>query len=327
MIKSRVTEILGIEYPVLCGAMSWCTDARLCAAISNAGGLGQLSANAGQTVPTASPEETVERMKAEFEKTLALTDKPFAINCMTPDPDIPVTAVFSNPMKDWLVQEDRARIVLLSGKPCDEAAAFMQEFKDAGKICIYRDANPVASSFKWAEDAGADIVIATGIECGGHLSDYRVGLLNIMQIAKEAVSIPVVASGGIVNADAVSAVYALGAEGVYIGTLFLCSEECPVALNTKEAIIQADPFDCVEYRGMSGFMRCIKNEITKKCEELTYSGGSRAEISKLYSGGFRTGMLLGDHKNGIVCISSGVGQIKKIEPVADQIAELVKGME
>ena len=327
MIKSRVTEILGIEYPVICGAMSWCTDARLCAAISNAGGLGQLAANAGQTELTSDPAVTVERMKAEFEKTLALTDKPFAVNCMTPNPDIPVTAIFSNPMRDWLLTEDRAKIIVLSGAPCDEAAEFIRDFKKAGKVCIYRDANPVASSFKWAEDAGADIVIATGIECGGHLSDYRVGLPNIMQIAKEAVSIPVVASGGIVNAAAVKAVYDLGAEGVYIGTLFLCAEESPVAQNTKEAIINSDPFDCVEYRGMSGFMRCIRNELVEKCEKLTYSGGTRAEISALYGGGFRTGMRLGDHVNGIVCISAGVGQIHKIEPVADQIAELVKGME
>ena len=138
-------EILGIEYPVICGAMSWCTDARLCAAISNAGGLGQLAANAGQTELTSDPAVTVERMKAEFEKTLALTDKPFAVNCMTPNPEIPVTAIFSNPMRDWLLTEDRAKIILLSGAPCDEAAEFIRDFKKAGKICIYRDANPVAS--------------------------------------------------------------------------------------------------------------------------------------------------------------------------------------
>ena len=170
MIKNRVTEILGIEYPVILGAMSWCTDARLCAAISNAGGLGQLAANAGQTTVTPDPNETVARMKAEFEKTLALTDKPFAINCMAPDPAIPVTAVFSHPMKNWILSDDRVKIVLVSGRPCDEAANFIREFKAHGKIVIYRDANPSAASFKWTEEAGADIVIATGVECGDRKS-------------------------------------------------------------------------------------------------------------------------------------------------------------
>lgn len=312
MVKTRVSDILGIEYPVICGVMSWCTDARLCAAISNAGGLGQLAANAGQTELTFRPQETVERMKAEFEKTLALIDKPFAVNCMSPDPELPVTAIISSRMKDWPLTENRAKIVVLSGKPCDEAAEFIRLFKASGKTVLYRDSSPVAWSFKWAEDAGADIVMATGVECGGHLSDYRVSLLNIMQIVKEQVSIPIVASGGIVNAQGSKAAFDLCAEVVYIGTLFLCSEESPCVVSTKEAIINSDPFDCVEYRGISGFMRCLRTKLTEKCVELKYNGGTRAEISALYAGGFHTGMRLGATKTALFASTLALGRLRKL---------------
>lgn len=327
MVKSRVTEILGIEYPVLLGSMTWLTSARLCAAVSNAGGLGLLGSNAGQTELTSDIGETVERMKAEIEKTRTLTDKPFTVNYMLPDPSIPFTVTFAAPMLEMLLADEKLNIILCSGKLTNEGAADIKRLKEAGKIIIYRDALPVAGSFKRAEDCGVDIVIATGVECGGHLNDYRIGLMNMMQIAKEECTIPVVAAGGIVNADCVRAVYALGAEGVYIGTLFLIADEAPTSENTKQAIIDSDGSNVVEFRGMSGFMRCLKSDLVAECERMTYSGVSAEEITAKYSGGFRTGMLLGDHEKGIVSISAGVGQIKKRMFAAEIVAELVKGME
>lgn len=324
MIKSRVATLLGIEYPVILGSMSWCTSAELAAAVSNAGGLGQLGPNAGQREITNNPEETANRMREEIKKTRLLTNRPFTINYMLPNPAIPFTVTFSDPMRELVLEDKDLKIVLASGEMYEED---IKLFKKEGKTVIYRDANPTVESFRKAEAAGADMVIATSVDCGGHLPEQRIGLTNILQIAKETVSIPVIAAGGIVNAQGVKTAFHLGAEGVYIGTLFLASKEAPVAQSTKEVLVNSNTDGLVEYRGVSGFMRCLPNRITRRCAELTYSGADIMEIAGLYSGGFRTGMLLGDHENGIVSVSSAIGQIKEIRSCEQILQELIKGME
>jgi len=324
MKNSKVCEILGIQYPVICASMTWITSAELAAAISNAGGLGMLGPNAGQTTLTNNPIETAERMRREIHKTRSLTSKPFAVNYLLPDPSIDFTVLYAGPMFDMLCEEREQKIVLASGNlNADE----IKKLKAAGKTVIYRDAAPTIHSFKAAEAAGADIIIATGVEAGGHVSNYRIGTLNVIPLAKKAVSIPVIAAGGIVDTQSVKAVCALGAEGIYAGTRFIASTECPCAQSTKDAIVASTTDDLVEFPGMVGFMRCIKNPVTLKCAEMAKQCADIMEITKMYSGGFMTGMLLGDQEKGINSVNAAIGQINEIKSCHEIMNDFVAGME
>lgn len=185
MKNNRICQILNIEKPVIQGPLSWLTDARLVAAVSNAGGLGVLGPNAGLTAETAvsTPEETAEKMREEIRKTKRLTEKPFGVNLIpTPENDIWTPPILQ------VIKEEGVRAVVYTGY--GEGAlipALFNELKEAGIAIIYRDINPTPENTRLAEAAGADIIVATGFDEGGTLPGTALGTFSIVPLIADAV--------------------------------------------------------------------------------------------------------------------------------------------
>ena len=219
-MKTRVTELLGVEYPIIQGGMANIADARLAAAVSNAGGLGIIACGAAP----------VSWVKAEIEKARELTDKPIGLNIMLMNPEAPQLAQLAADMKVDVVTTG-------AGNP----GSYVPMWKEAGITVV-----PVVASAALArrmERCGADAVVAEGCEAGGHI-----GELNTMVLVPavcDAVSIPVIAAGGIADGRGMAAAFALGAEGVQVGTRFLTAEECCVAQAYKDKVIAAKDSDTI----------------------------------------------------------------------------------
>lgn len=323
MSKNRVADILGIKYPVIMAAMSWCSDAKLVAAVSNAGGLGILGPNAGQTEATFDPQLTRERMREQIRQTRALTDKPFGVNYILPVTDMVETQIFADAIHQVLIEEG-VKIVMAVTLEMKEKDIRM--LKDAGFTVICRDLNTTPDSIKRAEAGGADMYIATGMDAGGHTTDLKIGTMSILPQITSVAKIPVIAAGGIVTGLQAKAAYAMGAEGVYVGTRFLVAEESPVDLKCKKAIIDAKSEDLVEFKSQSGYIRSLPTKNAKECVEAAAKGATSAEIGKLYQGGFRVAMRLGDIDNGIITVSSAVGSINSIDSAQDIVEEMTVGI-
>lgn len=168
-----------------------------------------------------------------------------------------------------------------------------------------------------------DVLIVTGYEAGGHMSAHKISLLSLFPQAREAIKIPLVAAGGICNSAGAKAVAAMGAEGAYVGSRFIVTGESPVSAACKQAIIDGKAEDLVEFRAIIGHMRTTPNKVGLECVRMSREGVDVGTIAGSYSGGFRTGMLLGDLENGIVSASESIGMINEIKTckeIVDDIA-------
>lgn len=321
MSKNRVTEILNIKYPVIQASMSWLTSAELVAAVSNAGGMGILGPNAGQTTLTKDPVETAERMRREIIKTKKLTDKPFAVQYF-----IPVQGdshgFSSNILK--VIREEKIKYLLVLGMGLGNEEEEVRNLKKEGFTIIYRDLNPSVESAKNIEAAGADIIIATGYDEGGGLPSHAIGTMTIVPLIADAVDIPVLAAGGIVDNRGVKASMILGAEGVYIGTRFLVSKECPASGICKQDIVNAKTIDLIEVKAIPTW-RCISHKLALELHEMAQNGATTLEINtRLGDGSIRLGMLEGNIDSGINTVSSAIELIKDIPSCQEIIEDLMK---
>ncbi len=316
-LQSRIPEILGIRYPVVQGAMSWMTDAAFVAAVSNAGGLGMLGPHAGQTANPTSNEEVIERMRAEIRKVKSLTGKPFAVPVM-----ISENPALIVPMRDLIIEE-RVPVVLINVVLDTD---LFRAFKDAGIKIIYRALNPTVESAREAERLGADVVVATGFDEGGTLPGKEIGTFAVTTHIAQAVGIPVMSAGGIADLAGVRACFALGAEGVYIGTAFLATHENRMAANVKQMLVDCSADDLLLFRTNPAYYRSLPTELAKKMYEISENGGSRNETAKLMQGtvGMRKGMLEGDLAGGYISVGNGITQIKEIRSVQALIDDLMQ---
>lgn len=318
MMSNRVSKILGIRKPIIQGPLFWLTDAKLVAAVSNAGGLGVLGYNAGQTTVTRDIDETVARMRREIAKVRALTDKPFGINYAASDEaDDP----FAQPMFDLIVAE-HIPVVVFAGTV---APGWFAKLHEQNIKIVYRALNPSARDAKQAEAAGADIIVATGFDEGGTVPDKVVGTFSIVPMIVDAVDrTPVIAAGGISDARTAKAAYALGAEGLYVGTAFMLSEESRLAENIKQQALGADADDLLLYRDEPAFYRSLPGTMPNRLATMSEQGASRAEINTAHQGmhAMREGMLLGDLENGIASFGLGISLIHRIESVATIMQKL-----
>lgn len=297
-MKTRITDLLGIEYPVIQGGMAWVATAELAAAVSNAGGLGLIAAG-------GAPADVV---REQIKKARTLTDKPFGVNVMMMSP-------FAEDIMNMLLEEKPAVVATGAGNP----AKYIPALKEAGIKVI-----PVVASVAVAmkmERSGADAIVAEGTEAGGHIGEITTMAL-VPQIA-DAVSIPVIAAGGIADSRGTLAAFALGAEGIQVGTRFICSEECIAHPNYKEAVLKAKDRDAV-VTGRSGGapVRALKNKLTKEYERLEKSGAPFEEIEALGVGGLRRAFAEGDVEMGSLMAGQSAAMVKKIEPCADIIRDL-----
>ncbi|MFB6466328.1 DUF561 domain-containing protein [Cytobacillus sp. Hz8] len=293
-----IAKLLGIRYPIFQGAMAQIAFAPLVSAVSNAGGLGIL----------ASGGLTAEELQAEIRKTRQMTDKPFAVNLMLMMHNIPE-------LIEVIVQEKVKIVTTGAGTP----APYMDTFKRNGILVI-----PVIPSVKIAkkmEALGVAAIVAEGTEAGGHVGETTTMAL-LPQVAS-AVSIPVIAAGGIADGRGVAAAFALGAQGVQVGTRFLTTKECPTHENYKQAVLKADDRSTiVTGRSIGGPVRSIKNQMVTEFLTLERQNVSRNELEKLTLGSLRKAVYEGDIEQGSVM----AGQISGMCNEITTVEEMIKGM-
>lgn len=297
-MKTRLCELLGIEYPVIQGGMAWVATAELAAAVSNGGGLGLIAAG-------GAPAEVV---REQIQKARTLTDKPFGVNVMLMSP-------FAEEVMQVVLEEKPAVVATGAGNP----GKYIPALKEAGIKIL-----PVIASVAMAkkmEKAGADAVIAEGTEAGGHIGEITTMVL-VPQIV-EAVQIPVVAAGGIVDSRGTVAAFALGADGIQVGTRFICSEECIAHQNYKDAVLKAKDRDAVVTGRSTGApVRALKNKLTKEYDRLEKAGASKEEIEELGVGGLRRAFADGDVEKGSLMAGQSAAMVHNILPCAEIIKDL-----
>ena len=290
MAKS-ITEVLGIKYPIIQGAMAWIADAELVAAVSNAGGAGVIAAGGRST----------EWVEQEIKKARDLTDKPFGVNVMLMAPN-------KDEIVEVICREKPAFVTLGAGNP----VPFLEKFKSAGVKTV-----PVVPNVKLAkriEAAGADAIVVEGMEAGGHI-----GVLTTMALMTQVipeVGIPVVMAGAL----------ALGAWGVQMGTRFLVAEECNVHPKMKEKLLEAVDTDTI-VTGLSigGAVRGIKNKFSQDFVALEFSGkATKEELIERATGTNKLAAVDGDVENGMMQAGQSLLPLKKIEPVKAIIEGIVK---
>lgn len=297
-MKTRVTELLGIEYPIIQGGMAWVAEHNLAAAVSEAGGLGLIGgANA--------PGEVV---REEIRKARELTDKPFGVNVMLMSP-------FADDVAKVVVEEGIKVVTTGAGNP----GKYMEMWKNAGIKVI-----PVVASVALArmmEKGGADAVVAEGTESGGHIGDQTT--MSLVPQVADAVSIPVIAAGGIADGRGIAAAFMLGAEAVQMGTRFVVAKESIVHQNYKDRIIKAKDIDsAVTGRSHGHPIRSLRNQMTREYLKMEQEGRPFEELEYLTMGTLRKAVMEGDVMHGTVMAGQIAGMVKKEQTCKEMISEM-----
>jgi enoyl-[acyl-carrier protein] reductase II len=309
MKKTRICDLFGIEYPILQGGMLWLATAELAAVVSNAGALGIVSPYAGMK----ENGDPIENLRFQIAKAKNLTGKPFGIN-------IPLDLQLSGILMDVILQEEVMIVVTASGSPCH----FTELLHSRGIKVLH-----VVSSVKqaqFAESCNVDAVIAEGVEAAARIGFDELPLFSLIPQVADAVSIPVIAAGGIVDARGVVAAFALGAVGVQLGTRFVTVEENIAHPKYKQAILEAKDTDTAITCRKLLPTRSLKTEFTQRLLKLEESGGSVEEIKNFlgYSRA-RKGQLEGDLGDGEAYCGASAGLIKEILPASLVVQRLVEG--
>ena len=299
-MKTKLTELLGIKYPVIQGGMAWTSDANLAAAVSNAGGAGIIGSGG----------RTVEWTRDEVRKAKGMTDKPFGVNVMLMAPNIAEII-------EMLCEEKVAFVTLGAGNPVPHIATF-----HAAGIKVI----PVVPSVKLAkriEAAGADAMVVEGMEAGGHIGKQTT--MALMENVLPAVqSIPVLVAGGISDGRALAAALLMGAEGVQMGSRFLLTTECPAHPAAKEAIVKATDTDSVAtgYSRNLG-VRCLANAFTDAYTAKEIAGAPKEELMQMGTGTNRKGILEGDTVNGTVMCGQSLNVLNDVLPCKDVMERII----
>ena len=298
-MKTRITELFGIEYPIIQGGMAWVADYHLAAAVSEAGGLGLIGA-------ASAPEDVIRQQIREAKK---LTDKPFGVNVMLMSP-------YADDVAKVVVEEGVKVVTTGAGNP----GKYLKMWQDAGIRVV-----PVVASVALArmmEKAGVDAVVAEGTESGGHIGSATT--MTLVPQVVDAVSIPVIAAGGIGDGRGMAAAFMLGAEAVQMGTRFCVAEECITHQNYKDKILKAKDIDSeVTGRSHGHPIRCLRNAMTREYLKLEKEGAPFEEMEKLTLGSLRNAVIDGDVKHGTVMAGQIAGMIKKQQTCKEIIDEVM----
>jgi enoyl-[acyl-carrier protein] reductase II len=309
MRETRVCGLLDIDYPIIQGGMTWIANAELAAAVSEAGGLGTISPNAGMRI-----EDDVElNLKKQIRLARELTAKPFAVNIVVLIPEIVA-------LVDVLIEEGVPVVTTSAGNP----RLYTSRLKDAG-VKVFHVVSSVRQA-QVAEDSGVDAVIAEGFEAGGHNGfDELTTMVLIPQIA-DAVDIPVIAAGGIADARGLVAALALGAEGVQMGTRFIATTECNAHPDFKRRLVESlDTGTMITGRALSP-TRTLRNRFAAKVAEMDRRGTTAEELLVFIGmGRSRMGQLEGDVENGELYCGEASGMVRNVASAGDIIKEMVEG--
>lgn len=323
-MKNRITQILGIEKPIIQGPLAWLTNGKYATAVSEAGGLGVLGISAGQKEAAKTVEETVENMRREIRIARSITNKPLGLNVA---PGHPLTDIFTQPMMDLMVEE-RVEVAIMVGT---FSAEWTAKFHEKGIKVVFRAETPTVENTEEAIQGGADIIVATGFDEGGTVPRTVIGTFSIVPMIVDAAKgrVPVMAAGGISDARTARAAFALGAEGLYVGTAFMMSEESILAQNIKEMALKSNASDLLLYRTVPAYYRSLPGEIPNQLLAMSQAGASEQEIFEVQKGynGMRNGMLFGDLSAGFASFGLGISMIDKIEPVSVIMDKLMLGIE
>ena len=302
-MKTRVTELLGVEKPIIQGGMAWVAESHLAAAVSEAGGFGLIGA-------ANAPAEVVRNYIREAKE---LTDRPFGVNIMLLSP-------FADEIAQVVVEERVAAVTTGAGNP----EKYMAGWKEADIKVI-----PVVASVALAkrmERCGADAVVAEGTESGGHIGQATT--MTLVPQVVDAVSIPVIAAGGIADGRGFAAAMMLGAEAVQMGTRFCVSDECVIHEKYKERILKAKDIDSeVTGRSHGHPVRGLRNKMTREYLKLEAAGASFEELEKLTLGGLRKAVVEGDTDNGSVLAGQIAGMVTKRQSCREIIDEIMEQAE
>jgi len=300
-LPTRLTDLLGIDYPIVQGGMVWAAGSSLVAAVSAAGGLGLLGS--GSMYPDVLREE-IRRVKAA-------TDRPFGVNVSLRRDDSPTLL--------QIVLEEGVPVISCSlGNP----NIYVEKMKARGIKTLHVVTNTKHAAK--AEQAGVDALIAVGIEAGGHPGPDELALTTLIPQLHDATSLPVVAAGGIVDGRGLAAALALGADGVQIGTRFIATTEASVHPSYKEMLVQAGPTDSVLIARNVELVRVLKNDFAARIAKAQADGASATELHELLREGRpKLTMYEGDVQNGQVQAGQGVGMIRDILPTAELIQRMI----
>lgn len=299
-MKTEITGLLGIEYPIIQGGMAWVAEYHLAAAVSEAGGLGLIGA-------ASAPAEWV---RDQVQKAKMLTDKPFGVNIMLMSP-------YADEVAEIIVEEGVKVVTTGAGNP----EKYMKMWKEAGVKVV-----PVVASVAMAkrmERCGADCLVAEGTEAGGHIGDTTTMVL-VPQVAS-AVNIPVIAAGGIADGRGIAAAFMLGAKGIQMGTHFVVTKESQVHDNYKKAILKAKDIDTkVTGRTTGHPVRALRNQMTREYLKKEAEGVSFEELELMTLGGLRKAVVDGDVVTGSVMAGQSAGLVEEEMTCAELIQKLVK---
>ncbi|MBE3587193.1 MAG: enoyl-[acyl-carrier-protein] reductase FabK [Thermoanaerobacteraceae bacterium] len=301
MIRTKLCDLLGIEYPILQGGMAWVSTAELAAAVSEAGGLGIIGS--GQAPP--------DWVRGQVRRARELTSRPFGVNVMLRSP-------FVDAVMQVLLEERVPVITTGAGNP----GKYLPDLQAAGIRVI-----PVVSSVALARRlvrSGVDALVAEGMESGGHVGEL--GTLPLVPQIVDAVNVPVIAAGGIFDGRGLAAALMLGAAGVQMGTRFMCAAECTIHPAVKEMIIRAKDRDTVVTGRPTGHpVRVLRNKLSRQFEELESRCAPVEELEKLGTGRLKAAMVDGDVEYGSVMAGQVSAMVREIQPAREIIQDVVRG--
>lgn len=308
-LNTRITELFGIERPILSGAMQWLAKAELVAAVSNAGGLG---------VMASASFATAEKLRKEIKKCRSLTDRPFAVNLTL----MPSLAPPDYPSYVKVCAEEGIKIMETSGRLPE---ALMPMMKAAGMLVVHK-CTCVRHAVK-AQSIGCDAVIIDGFDAAGHIGENDIGTMSLCPAAVDALDIPVICAGGIGDGRGLAAALMLGAEGVTVGTRFFLSEEAPARAEFKAAVAEnvTENDTAIVLRRFTNTTRVLNNGLAVKVMELENSGAPFEEIAPLASGrrlkkAFDTGNL----EEGVLTIGQISGVIHDVLPIRQIMDDMME---
>lgn len=316
-IDNPICRVLGIKYPLIQAPMNWINNAEMVAAVSNAGALGVLGPNAGPKEINGRRIPTEERICNELSRIRKLTSKPVGINIFSANDE--GTRAYAMKTISAAKAND-VNVYCLVGTFDD---VIYKAIKEAGGIIIHRELTPTPESARVAEENGADIIVATGIDEGGMLPASCMGTFTVVPSIVDAVkSVPVMAAGGINDIRGVRAAFALGAQGVYVGTRFIASTECPAAQVVKDMIVSGSGEDIIS---VAPDERSLPTAAAIDYNRRLLAGEPAEAIHKeiMEKGGLGLAMLHGDVTNGIISVNTGISSIHSVKPVAEIVKELM----
>ena len=309
MFKTRITELFGIEYPIVGGCMMHITGPEFVAAISNAGALG---------IMASAMFDTQDKFREAVRRAKELTDRPFGVNLSL----FPALRPIDNELYMEVILEERVAVVETSGhRPPEDLLA---RLKAAGIQTMHKCVSPRHALS--AQKAGVDAVTVFGTEGGGHIGDFGLSTMVLVPRTAAILDVPLLAAGGIADGRGLLAALALGADGVTIGTRLLVTAECPIHTNVKQALVEAQELDTLPILGsLHNTLRAWKNAAALKVAEIEAAEGDMWQILPLVAGTETKRMIEGgDVDAGVIACSQSIGIVDEVKPVAEVIGGMVQ---